>query len=958
MLASFRGLCVRAARNMGGDVARYLGDGLLIAFGWPTAYEDDSRRAVRTALAIRDGIATLDLPAGVARGSVQIRIGIHTGLVVAGDLSAGDRTEHDALLGEAPNIAARIQSEAEPGTVLVSGTTATLVNPFFLIERLGRRTLRGLDQEIELVTVLRESGVRNRMETVDPSSPVLGRHQELSLLADRWNRATLGRGDAALLLGEPGIGKSRLAAEVKRLVGSSMPGGSAGPARILSLDCSTYDTASALRPVIEALEIETGLTAQSLSSDNATELADRLASRGVGTPLGVSALASLFDRAALFGEEWQRLSPERRRTELFEALGDWLLPKPGAAPLLLLIEDVHWADDTTLALIGFLLERLSQAPILLLMTARPEFQPAWPTRLRVSQIALQRLDDGQSARLAEAAAGSARLTTADIERIVARADGVPLFIEELVRELGERRPAEAPIPATLRDLLMARLDRVREARPLLEIGSLLGKTFEFGLLTAVAGRPDTETERDLMRAVEAEFLEVRGIPPLASLSFRHALIREVVHESTLRQRRSELHNRIASVMRSSFPEIVERQPEIYAAHAASGGLAKEAIDAWEVAARRATQRSAYAEAGSHYGAAVATLLELPDTPARDERELSLQVALGAQMIVARGNGAPEVEAAYRRAEALCARVDSAVHRFRAMRGLLTFFMVRGRPGEAQRIGEQLLAMAYESGDPGVRLQVCRPLGLNLFYLGRHTEAVERLDEALSLYDAQAHGGHRHDYGSDPAVLALCNRGWVRSFIGEPEAALADCQAAVDRARALDHPHSLAFALSFLASVHQSRCEPQVVYVVCVELEALANSNAFPYWATWGRVLRGWAEAKVGNPTGVAEIEGGLNAYRATGAELMVPYFAALLGEALLAGAPAAGVAGRAKRVLAEGLAISRQYGIAFYEPELLRLSALCAAARRVEAVGPSPVAVESDVDIAMKSVDGSLSDLT
>jgi class 3 adenylate cyclase len=644
VVAAFRELCVRSAHRMGGDVSRYLGDGLLIAFGWPTAWEDDARRAVRTGLAILDGLPGLALPSGVPPGSLQVRIGMHTGLVVAGDLSAGDRTEHDALLGDTPNIAARIQAEAEPNTVLISGTTADLIAPFFVLERLGHRSLRGLDVDVELVSVLRESGVRDRMETIDPRSPVFGRSQEMSLLLDRWSRVKAGHGDAALLLGEPGIGKSRMAAEIRRLVATEA---SYDAAQIISIGCAAYDTTSTLRPFVEALEQDTGLSATTLSAANATSFAAALARRGVEQPLRVAALASLFDAAALFDAEWPRLSPDRKHAELFEALSDWVLARPPPVPLLLLVEDVHWADESTLSLLGHLVERLSDTPAFLVMTARPEFQPPWPTRLRVTQIALQRLGVAEGRRLVEAVAGAGTLSPGDVERIVARADGVPLFIEELVRELRARdgRSNGETVPATLRDLLMARLDRVREARPLLEIGALLGKTFSFSLLAAVAGSSAADVERQIAVATEAEFLEMRGVPPEARLGFRHALIQEAVQESTLRRRRTELHGRIARVLGTSFSELVDRQPEVYAAHCAAAGMAREAIDAWQRAGRRATERSAYAEAARHYRLAVSAVEQLPDDAARDELELSLQVALGAQMIALSGNGAPEVEAA-------------------------------------------------------------------------------------------------------------------------------------------------------------------------------------------------------------------------------------------------------------------------------------------------------------------------
>ena len=919
VLAAFRELCVGAVRRMGGDVARYLGDGLLIAFGWPIAWEDDTRRAVRTALAIRDGLLGLPLPPDADVGKLEVRIGIHTGLVIAGDLSAGDRTEHDALLGDTPNIAARLQAEAEPGQVLLSGTTASLVQPFFVLERLGSRELRGLDEAVEIVVVHRESGVRDRMETVDPHSPVLGRQQEISLLLDRWTRAKAGQGDAALLIGEPGIGKSRVTAELRRLVAAENLDLAAG---IVTIGCSAYDTTSSLRPFIEALEQDTGFSAATLSQENAGAFAAALARRAVDAPMRVAALASLFEAASLFSDDWARLSPERKRAELFEALSDWLLAGSPPRPLLIVVEDVHWADESTLALLGHLIERLGATPALLVMTARPEFQPPWPSRLRVTQIALQRLAAEEGRRLVEAA-GGAGLGPDDVERIVARAEGVPLFIEELVREM-KSTPARgsgaapAAIPATLRDLLVARLDRVREARPLLEIGALLGKTFSFGLLAAVAGQPEPEVERQLAIASDAEFLDVRGVPPLAQLGFRHALIQEAVQESMLRQRRTELHGRIARALGTSFPELVDRQPEVYAAHCAAAGLWREAVVAWQRAARRATERSAYAEAAQHYREAVAAVVNLPDNAERDELELSLQVALGAQMIAARGNAAPEVEAAYRRAEALCARVDNASHRFRALRGLLTFFMVRGRPVEAERIGGQLLTLAEKSGDAGVRLQVYRPLGLNLFYLGRFEEALGQLDRALALHDPVTHGDHRHEYGSDPAVLALCNRGWIRWFVGDAAGAIEDCEAAIARARLLDHPHSQAFALSFLASVHQGRREVEPALDVCAELRQLARVHAFPYWATWEQVISGWARAHSGDTKGGCRaIADGLEAYRATGAELMVPYFAALLGEAFLLD----GDRGWARQVLDDGISVARQHEIAFYAPELVRLRA-------------------------------------
>jgi class 3 adenylate cyclase/predicted ATPase len=918
VIRAYRAACAEVVGRHGGSVMRYLGDGLLIAFGYPRAREDDARRGARAALEIADRVPAIDTrPMGLAE-RLAVRIGINTGPVVAGDLEAGQSREHDALIGETLNVAARLQGLAELNTVVVSDATLHLIEAGFDLVSVGLRDVKGIDAQLHIHRLLREKAAPEQRRA-SPLPAIVGRARELEIARDRWRRAEQASGQFILVNGEPGIGKSRLIAEIEAL-GSTAGGG------VLRAYCAAYTATSALHPFVELLLRHCGIAAEDDGDARGRKVEAALAATGLEGD-GIDRLGLLLDLPPRDPDRWRDLSPNRRRQETFDGLLHWLQAMAARHPTLLIVEDLHWADDSTLDLLEALFLRLRSARLMILCSARPEFRLGWPAHPSRIDMTLDRLSDDEVQALLAALRPDGALPAESVEAIRRRADGIPLFVNELARSMADQPAATGPssVPASLRDLLRARIDSLDRGRGLLQYAAALGQFFTIAGLAAVLGSPTHAMQDDIDYLMRQGFLEDAGVE--GGLRFHHALLRDEVYETTLRTDRRRLHAEIADAIARAMPDALDRQPEVLATHLAQAGRTAEAIAAWRRAGRRASERSANVEAVQHFRNALALLDSLPADAERDKLELALQVSLGGQLIATRGNAAPEVEAAYTAAERLCRSVDDKSLLFRALRGLQTFAMVRGRVQSATEIGRRLIELARADGDPGLLLQAHRPMGLNLLYCGRYDEACEELDRALRLYDPEHHRSHRFDYGSDPAVLARCNAAWAHWLAGRPVTGLAEAEAAVKVARGIDHPHSLAFALSFLASVQQCRGDAGATLAATAELSDVAALHVFPYWASWADALGGWAQGQSGDVAGGARrLAVALESYRQTGAELMRPYFLGLMADVHLR----AGMSSEALVDLAEAIDRAHRMGINFYLPELLRLQAVAHKATGAE----------------------------
>ena len=885
VIYKYRDTCASAVRRFDGTIVRYIGDGLLVCFGFPVAHEDDPARAVRAALSLLDDMRQLNSRESSSMPPIRVRMGMHTGIVIAGDLRSSGTFETMGILGETPNIASRLQQIASPDKLVISEVTARLVGNSFDLHGLGPHEIRGTHGAMNLYEVIAEQPYLGR-DVLRAVHQMVGRRQELALLQDRFIQTSNGDGQLVLITAEAGAGKTRLVREFKdSLVGTKfLP---------VTCYCSAYNQSSALYPIIELIR-------RALSLDSLGSVEDKLASidrafAGLEsvTSDAVQLIAELLELPVLSSKH--ELAPSQRRELLLDVLTHWLLKQSEQLPVLLIVEDLHWADASTSSLLARLIQRIAARQVMAIFTFRPEFRAEWVLEAQGTRLGLRRLSSIEARTMVEQIVGAATIPTDVTELIIVKTAGIPLFIEELTKTVleghvstsdeGDLRLASAvdSIPSTLRGSLAARLDRLKVAKPLAQIAATLGSVFDGAVLSAVTGESQAVLRDQLDELLRDDFLQQHGMLANAKYSFRHALIQDAAYDSLLKSERQALHRKIAEVLSSQFPAVVAATPEVVAQHYTAANLIEPAILHWEAAGKKAAERSANVEAASHFASALAALRRLPDTVERARRELSLEIDRGSQLLATKGNAAPEVETVFSRACELSERLGEHHLLFRALYGLMMFCIVRGQLDKANTLGVRLVERAELANDRDLLLQAKRPLGLTLFYLGQFAVAKATLEEALRLYDPDRHHHHRFEYGSDPAVLAQCNLAWTEWFMGLADSAVTDSAQAIDRAVQLDHPHSLGFALSFEASIRQARGEPAETLEAAERAINVGRKYRFPYWSAWGQMLRGWAIGKLGDSReGVGEIEQGLADYRATGAELMRPYGLMLLAETVAA----------------------------------------------------------------------------
>jgi TOMM system kinase/cyclase fusion protein len=912
-------------QRFGGYIAQYLGDGLLVYFGYPQAHEDDAQRAVRAGLGLVTAMGELN--ARLARHTgvrLAVHIGIHTGLVVVGEMGGGSRQEQLAL-GETPNVAARIQGLAAPDTVAISPATFRLVRGYFTCQDLGAHTLKGLAAPLQVYRILGESAAQSRLEVAEASgfTPLVGRESEVALLLERWVQSQDGRGQVVLLRGEAGIGKSRLVEALRERVLRE------GATRI-AFRCSPYYQNSALYPVIDHLQ-----RFLQWQRDDAPEAKLDTLERVLRTyRLPLEEVVPLF--AALLSvplpERYPalNLTPQRQRQKTQEALVAWLLEAAERQPVLAVWEDLHWADPSTLEWLSLVLDQAPTARMLTVLTCRPELRPPWSPQAPVTQVILNRLGHAQIEAMITHLTGGKVLPAEVVQQVVAKTDGIPLFVEELVkmilesglvREEADRYVLTGPlpplaIPSTLHDSLMARLDRLSAARDLAQLGAVLGREFSYALLQAVSSLDETTLQQGLAQLVDAELVYQRGLPPQSRYIFKHALIQEAAYQSLLKSTRQRYHQRTAQVLEVQFPETVETQPEWLAHHYTEAGLAEHAIPYWQRAGQRASERSAHVEAIGHLTKGLEVLQALPDTPERAQQELDLQLALGRALTATKGQAAPEVGHVFNLARELCQQVGEPRQLFRVLNGLHNFHLVRAELQTARELSEELLTLAQHLQDPTYLLGAHWTLGGALFCLGEFVLACEHWEQSRMLYDSQQHHAHGFLFGWDLGVFSRVWEPHALWHLGYPDQALTMSRNAVALAQELSHPFSLAVALDYAAMFYQFRREPRAVHEQAEAAIALCTEQGFAYYLAWGTTMRGWAQVAQGQDTeGLAQMRHGLAALRATGATLRLPYYLALLAEAC----GRTGQAAEGLTLLAEALAQAHKAEESWTEAELHRL---------------------------------------
>jgi class 3 adenylate cyclase/predicted ATPase len=875
LIGAYHQRCAEAIGRGGGFVARYLGDGVLAYFGYPQAHEDDAECAVRTGLALVEAVAKLDDGAGVG---LRVRVGIATGLVVVGDLIADDPAHECEVVGETPNLAARLQGIAEPNRVVIAEGTRRLLGDLFEFEDLGTRELKGIPGPVRAWTVLRASSVESRFEALHASglTALVGREEESELLLRRWSRAKIGEGQVVLLSGEAGIGKSRLtAAFLERLATE--------PHTRLRYFCSPQHTDSALYPILGQMQRAAGLA----HDDKPRARLDKLDALLAQTSTSI-------EDAALFAETLSvpndgrypalDLTPEQRRQRTLEALISQLEALTRRNPVLMIFEDAHWTDPTSLEVFGRTVDRIATLRVLLIVTFRPEFDPPWIGQPHVTALTINRLAQREVSAMIDRVVGNKPLPGSIRQDIMERSDGIPLFVEEMTKAVLEaesegaarRTVAAVPspalaIPASLQASLMARLDRLGAAKEVAQIGAAIGREFSHALLASVVRETGAELGSALDRLIQAGLLFRQGLPPHARYLFKHALVQDAAYGTLLREPRRALHARIAEALESQFAEIAESQPELLARHCTEAGLIEKAAGLWGKAGQRSLARSASVEATEQLTRALGQIATLPATPALRREQIKLQVMLITACMHVKGYAAPETKVAaeqaqllIERAEALGEPPEDPLLLFSVLFGFwIARFNALMRPRE---LAEQFLALAEKQSATIPLMIGHRVMGTSLLINGDISEGRAHLDRAIALYDPAEHRPLVTRFNVDSEVLILSYRSLAMWMLGYPEAAVADAKHALEDAREIGHTATLMNALGQTGVTHTLYGNYATASAEADELVALADEKGASHWKAVGIMLQGRLFALTGKALDAVQmITSGIAAYRSTGA---------------------------------------------------------------------------------------------
>ena len=921
IISAYQKCVAETVVRFGGFVAKYMGDGVLVYFGYPQAHEHDAERAVRAGLKLVAAVASLK-----TRAALQTRVGIATGLVVVGDLIGSGSAQEQAVVGETPNLAARLQGIAEPNAVVIAESTRKLLGNLFELEDLGARDLKGIDGPVRAWAALRLGSAEGRFEALHGSAltALVGREEELELLLRRLSKARSGEGQVVLLSGEAGIGKSRLtAALLERLA--------AEPHTRLRYFCSPRHTDSALYPIIGQMERAAGLA----HDDTPQARLDKLDAVLAQTSTRIEDVALFAEMLSLPNDGRYpaiELTPEQRRQRTLEALTEQLAGLASKNPVLMIFEDAHWTDPTSLEAFGRTVDRIKTLPVLLIVTFRPEFNAPWAGRSHVTSLALNRLGEREAAAIIARLVGNKELPADVMAEIVERTDGIPLFVEEMTKAVleaegeGEARrtvgaapsPARA-VPASLHASLMARLDRLGPAKEEAQIAAAIGREFTHALMAAVARKPEAELGSALDRLVAAGLLFRQGVPPHATYLFKHALVQDAAYGTLLRDARRALHARIVETIESQFDEIAENQPELLAHHFGEAGLAGPACDYRMRAGDRAVSRSAYKEAIAHFSVGLKLAETLPQSADRVRRQLDFLVKLGPALMVARGIGSAEVEDACRRAAEIGETLDDRAAVYKAKWGLWLNANVRRKTTLARDRANELMTLAQRSGDGDQLLEAYHCRWSTAFFRGDVAAILDNSRIGIETYDMARHrhlgpafGGH------DPGVCARVCHAIALQESGDREQAQESGAAATALAEALDHPNSLGQAFHILGICLQLVGDRDATLVAADRALGLAQKFGLMPWRAGSLLLTAWATA-VGS--GIADaarlIDAEIDNATATGA--FPQYFLGLAGEVLLiAGRPADGLAH-----LDRAIAAIEEPGVGFYLPELHRLRGEC-----------------------------------
>jgi class 3 adenylate cyclase/predicted ATPase len=876
VISAYHAAVAKAVGRFDGFVAKYMGDGVLAYFGYPQAHEDDAERAVRAGLAVVRVVRRLPTPM-----PLQMRVGLATGLAVVGDLIGSGAAREEAVVGETPNLAARLQALAEPDAVVIADSTRRLVGNLFEYQNLGEVDLKGLPAPVPAFRVIGESRVGSRFEALrSGETPLVGREEEVDLLRRRWEQAKAGTGRVVLITAEPGIGKSRLTEAFRESIADE-------PHTRLRYFCSPDRQDSALFPFTGQLERAAGFERDDMPAARLDKL-ELLVAANAPAEGDVQSLAELL--AVPLDDRYPALdlTPQRKKEKTFDALLRQVAGSAKRQPVLMIFEDLHWADPSSRELLDLTVQQIERMRVLLIATFRPEFQAHWADRPYVTTVSLRRLGRDESDRLIRGLIRDAGdLSRGVVDEIVERTDGVPLFLEELTKAVLENAavatiPAtSSTVPATLHASLMARLDRLGPiAKEIAQVGAAIGRDFSYELLAAVAQRTEAELRDGVRRLVDAELMYQRGVPPDATFLFKHALVQDTAYSMLLRGPRQALHARIARAIEILSPGLMDSQPELFARHYTEAGLVEKSVACWCKAGHRSAARPAMAEAAAQFQKALDQLALLPETPERQRQELEFCSSLGAALRFVKGQGAPEVGHAFARARELWERLGSPSEFLHIPYGQSRYHVYRGELDLELRLDEDLLRQSRARNDSGGLVLAHQACGSGHMLRGRFASSRSHLEQALAIYDPISLRSLTHQTGSDPQVVAQALLGIVLLCLGFPDQALAQRSSAITEARRLAHLPTLASILAVSGAPLSLAGDHALVGEWGDELIAVATEQGLPFWGPWGTIYRGWAKAKHGDVAeGILLMGSGSAAYRATGAELWMPCFITLLARA-------------------------------------------------------------------------------
>jgi predicted ATPase len=849
-----------AVAEMGGRVTRKLGDGLLALFGYPVGQENDAERAVRAALSIQRALAELNRRnAAAGKPELKARIGLDAGPVVV-DAAGG-------IFGEVPNVAARVEAIAEPGTVLITARVQRQIAGLFVAEERGSHTLKGVPAPVTLYRIVRASG-GGRRSGRRHFTPLIGRDEEMAMLLRRWDRARQGDGQFVLIVGEPGLGKSRLLEEFRARLRET-------PHTWAEWTCLQLLQSTPLHPIAEWGRTRFG-GADVPGDRRLAELESSLAQVRLNPAENVPLLAPLLD-IPLPEQRKPNLAPAELRRRQLAALTNWAIASARVQPLVLAFEDLHWADPTTLDVLHGIAERGALAPLFAVATTRPEFRPPWSMHSHHGTVSLAPLDRRQVRDMVAQLSAQQALLREVVEDVVTRTGGVPLFIEEVTRLLLERgqQGGMQEIPPTLQQLLTARLDRLGPAREVAQIGAVVGRDFSYALIRAVANMEDAALQAALERLAQADILLVQGLPPESVYRFKHALIQDAAYENLLKSRRQALHRSVAEALRGNLAATAAAEPELLAHHFTQAGLTEAAIEWWGQAGQRSLERSALVEAAEQLTRALVQIATLPGTPALRRQQIKLQVSLMTPLVHVKGYAAPETKAAAERArllieqaEALGEPPEDPLLLFVVLYGFWAANYIAFNGDIVRDLGAQFFALVEKQATIAPQMIGHRLMGTSLLSTGEIAEARAHFDKGIALYDPTAHRTLATRFGVDVRVSILSYRSWALWMLGYPEAALADAEAALSDAREIGQAATLMFALNYTSLPHIFRGDYAKAKAVVDELVVLADEKGTLIWKASGLSLQGILLALSGKPAeAIPMIISGRSMYESTGATL-------------------------------------------------------------------------------------------